>query len=415
MEARDGGDNPILSRWTAATAPTTAGRPRVLAKLAADLDALDAGGYDTTEARGALDGYTAIKRGDYARGDAESFQADLEEAWDALIEALQGMERPEAETTALMEIAAATPTTARDQHPAAVYIARLGPGSRRTMRTALDTIARILTGGAQDAETLDWAALRYQHTQAVRAALAARYSPAGANLRIAALRGCLKEAWRLGQVDAESYHRAVDLAPVKGTTLPRGRALATGELRTLFSACQADTTPAGARDAAMIALLYGAGLRRSEVVALDMGDYNPETGELVIRAGKGHKDRTAYATNGSGLALAAWLKARGSEPGPLFCPVLKSGRVIVGDPMTGQVARQMLAKRGQQAGVSDFSPHDLRRTFISDLLDAGADIVSVQHLAGHSNVTTTAKYDRRGEAAKRKASELLHVPYSSGK
>jgi site-specific recombinase XerD len=181
-------------------------------------------------------------------------------------------------------------------------------------------------------------------------------------------------------------------------------------LKALLAACSADETAAGARDAALIGLLYGAGLRRSEAVVLDVSDYDDATGMLVVRHGKGNRDRTVFATNGAADALADWLAVRGGTDGPLFLPVNKAG-VIGGHRLTGQAILCILRRRASEGGVTRLSPHDLRRTFISDLLDLGADISTVQRLAGHAQVTTTTRYDRRGEATKRRASELLHVPY----
>ncbi len=300
-----------------------------------------------------------------------------------------------------------------DHRPAAVYLARLAVGARRSQLGALRTMAHLLGGTDADAFTLPWHQLGYQHTQALRTQLAERYAPATTNRMLAALRGVLTECWRLGLMDAEARARASDVATVRGTTIPRGRALTGGELRALFAVCQGGGT--GARDAALLATLYAGGLRRSEAVALDVGDYDlaysDDAGALTVRHGKGHKERVVYLHNGGRTAMGDWLAIRGQEPGPLFLRVRKGG-VLVHVRLTDQAVLDILRRRCRQAGVKVCSPHDLRRSMISDLLDAGADISTVQKLAGHSNVTTTQRYDRRREAVKAKAAGLLHVPYA---
>ena len=295
------------------------------------------------------------------------------------------------------------------RHPVAVYLARLAPGSRRSQRAALETMAGLLTSDRVGAEELPWHHLGYQHTQALRAALADRYSPATGNRHVAALRGVLREAWRLGLMSAEDLQRAMDLPAVRGERLPRGRALSRGELRALFESCRGGS-PADARDAALMGVLYAAGLRRAEVVTLEVADYDPETGALIIR-GKGNKERIAYIDNGAADAVAEWVTVRGDQPGPLFCPVTQTGEVVV-RPMTDQAVYAILQSRASKAKVRAFSPHDLRRSCVSDLLDAGVDISVVQRFVGHANVTTTARYDRRGEQAKKKAAKSLHVPFA---
>jgi site-specific recombinase XerD len=298
-----------------------------------------------------------------------------------------------------------------DRHPVAVYLARLDANSRRTMRGALAIAATHLTGGRLTAERLPWASLDYQHLVALRSWLAGRYAPSTGNRILTAVRGVLRECRRLGYMTHEQQIRAGDVPPIKGARLPKGRMLMPDELRKLFQVCAEDAGPIGRRDAALLAVLYGAGLRRMEAVSLDVRNYDLVTGALVVRAGKGKKDRQLFVGNGSAGALGDWLSIRGGSPGALFVPINKSGRLRLDHRLTDKAITLILEKRAMAAGVRGFSPHDLRRSFISGLLDAGVDLVTVSAMAGHANIATTAKYDRRGEEAKRQAAARLTVPF----
>jgi len=293
-----------------------------------------------------------------------------------------------------------------DEHPVAVYLAGLSPSSRRTMRGALDTIARLGLGDEEvTAWDVPWHQLRFQHTQAIRSALADQYAHTTANRMLSALRGTLKAAWKLGLMTGEEYQKAASVESVSGETVPAGRALSAGELGALLDTCE--QKPLGVRDAAIISLLYGCGLRRAELVALNLNDYVKQDDELLVR-GKGNKQR-AIPVGNAAPALAEWLHVRGQESGPLFWGLGNRNR---GGRLTDQAIYNMLRKRAKRAGVADLSPHDFRRTFVGDLLDAGADIVTVQKMAGHADPATTSRYDRRGKRARHKAASLLHVPYA---
>ena len=291
-------------------------------------------------------------------------------------------------------------------HPAAVYLDSLSFGSQPTMKQALDAIASRLTSGECDCLSLNWAALRYQHTSAIRAALKKQYAPATANKMLCALRRVLKEALRLDLIDPIDYAKAVDLASIPQTRQLRGRALSSDEISNLIAVCDQSDHPLDLRDAALIGILRGAGLRRAEVIKLQLKDFNCQTGALAIQRGKGDKDRMVYLPETAISLVNNWLKVRGRTAGALLCPVRKGGKIQL-RAMTSDAVLKILRRRAEQAGIESFSPHDFRRTFCSDLLDAGVDIVTVQKLAGHANPNTTAKYDRRGEETKRKAVQKL--------
>jgi site-specific recombinase XerD len=231
-----------------------------------------------------------------------------------------------------------------------------------------------------------------------------------------ALEDSTLEAGQVGVI-VKQAERVTMVKDVTGSRKQRGRHLASGELAALLQTCEVDSSPAGLRDAVMIALAWATGIRRDEIAGLDYADFTSTgegEGELDIR-GKGDKDRVAYVFDGAFSFLQDWLQVRGDEPGPLFWAINKGGRLLPGTRLSGEALRQILEKRVVFAGVKSLTWHDFRRTFVGNLLDANTDLVTVQKLAGHSDPSTTSRYDRRGDEVKRKAVKVLFVPYHGRK
>ena len=209
----------------------------------------------------------------------------------------------------------------------------------------------------------------------------------------------------------DDYLRAVDLRPVAGSRLPAGRDVEQSELAALVAQCRADESPAGVRDGAVIGLAYLSGARRAELAGLHLADVDTDPAAIRV-IGKGGKERLVPLSPTVGPLLEAWIGLRGGSEGPLFCPIDRAGNLRLGRTLTGEAIRQILSRRALAAGVATVSPHDLRRTYAGDLLDAGADLPAVQQLMGHASPSTTSRYDRRGDKARRVAAERLSLDFS---
>jgi site-specific recombinase XerD len=294
-------------------------------------------------------------------------------------------------------------------NPAVVYLESLSPGSYWAVRHSLETIAEILGGEDTDPWTFAWQDLRYQHTARVRRELVQRYAPATVNKMLSALRGVLKNAWRLGMMDGDTYSRAVAVENVRAKTQPKGEAVGQEALAALFRVCAEDESPAGRRDAAMFAVLYGGGLRRAELCGLDLADFDAADSSLTVRAGKGRRDRTVYLPESVCKHVMAWIEVREHELGPLFTPVRQTGEVPI-SRLRGESLWYVLKRRQRQAGLEGITPHAFRRRYVSTLLENGVDLLTVQDLVGHANAVTTARYDRRGDSARRRATQAFRVP-----
>jgi len=293
--------------------------------------------------------------------------------------------------------------------PAVAYVSSLRTAvSRAGIESALNTAAEIVSG-ERKWRAVDWSKLNAAVVKAIMAK--AGGAAATRNKILSALKGTARAAWQLGVITLEDFEKIRSVKGDTGARLPKGRDIRATELESLLAVCAHDKTAAGRRDAAILAVAAASGARRAELASIRTEDIRRENGLTIIRViGKRDKEREIYLHNGAQDALADWLAVRGDHRGAIFAPIDKSGRIARAG-LTTTAMHLILAKRATQAGVSNVSLHDFRRTVTGDLLDKGADIASVASLLGHASVNTTARYDRRGQRARIAASQLVNVPY----
>lgn len=287
------------------------------------------------------------------------------------------------------------------------YIGGLAPSGRRGITSLLNRSASILKRGA-DADNYPWEQLNYAAVAKVRAALLDDgYAVSSVNMVLSALRGVAQTAFNLNYMNAETLARIRSVKRVSGDIQRKGRALDRQEIRALIQAAkQHPQHVRRCRDVAIVLTLCGTGLRAGELVKLERRDY--DNGILTVRQGKGRKYREIYVADAVDKAIRAWLKIRANEAeNALFSRIQRNGKadnqLLTTTGLTG-----ILEQLQQTSGIARFTPHDMRRTFITRLLEQGVDINTVRQLAGHSDISTTTRYDCRGESMKINASMQIN-------
>jgi integrase/recombinase XerD len=213
-------------------------------------------------------------------------------------------------------------------------------------------------------------------------------SASSAARAVVAVRGLHRFAYADGQLDADVARE------IKPPTPPRRlpKAIAVEDIERLLDAADFDQTPLSVRDRALLELLYGTGARISEAVGLDVDDLDLDARTVLLR-GKGGKQRLVPLGSFAAKALSAYLVRVRPE-------LVRAGRgtprVFLnsrGGPLSRQSAWTVLRGAAEKAGLSvDISPHTLRHSFATHLMEGGADVRVVQELLGHASVTTTQIY-----------------------
>ncbi|MCF5173203.1 MULTISPECIES: site-specific integrase [Pseudomonas] len=293
------------------------------------------------------------------------------------------------------------------RNPLTLYLTRLAPSSQLTMRYVLQDAADRLGFEDVNLEDIDWHLLQPEHVIALVAALREDgYAPNTSSLYVNAVRGVMNEAWRMNLISQEHLLRMRTVKAAPGTRLSQGRNLRRSLIREMMEVCAADPRPQGLRDAAVIGILYGSGMRKSESVNLDLAQINFEERSLRV-IGKGNKELIKYAPDWAFAKLQAWLAFRreqlkeGEQDDSFLFNRIRRGSHITRERITKHAIYYIARQRGEQVGVK-IMPHDFRRSFITRVIEEH-DLSIAQKLAHHTNIQTTASYDVRDDNERRRA------------
>lgn len=201
--------------------------------------------------------------------------------------------------------------------------------------------------------------------------------------QVSHIRGLLDYAWRSGRsdrnvLDGFSLHDRVRKTPPRVLTLD--------EAARLVKACPS-RSPAQRRSRLVVLLLYGCGLRTSELCGLDVPDVDLETQELLVKKAKGNRQRTIPVPTAVWTELLAYLAARGGKRGPLFRTQARRARIAVTE--VGQIVKAAVDRAGIEGKIT---PRTLRHTFGTHLMDRGVDVAVIASLMGHRTPAETGVY-----------------------
>ncbi len=253
--------------------------------------------------------------------------------------------------------------------------------------------------------SFDWSTLSYTTLIKLKSDLQAEnYSAGSINTYMSLFKGVALDAWRLKLISTDDYLHIKDIKRVKNVRVLTGRSLPPEEIKKLVKHCTKLKTNMGYRNAAIIALTYGAGLRVHEVANIKKLDFKED---LITIIGKGNKERNTPLPSFVTKIVKRWLLVRAKfNCDGLFLRVHRGDHILNSQLSKGSI-RKIFISILEQVESEHFSPHDLRRSYATNLLDANVDLFTVQNLMGHANVDTTKLYDLRGEKTKASAVELL--------